>query len=182
MNAIQAEEPNGINNRIHDKRPQHSTGFQLAVPAIQAQRVVSMSAQGNALGWASHADQSPNGAALFNWDRTLGANRNRAFRAAPLGLGQFAARLPRALPWADIGLARWAGTHSRCTGQHHLRFRTNNRIHDTRPQLSTDFQSAIPAIQAQRAVSMSAQGNALGLATHTDQSPNGAALTTMKGS
>jgi hypothetical protein len=40
----------------------------------------------------------------------------------------------------------------------------------------------IDAIQAQRAVSMSAQGNALGQAWHAIESPNGAAPTTMKGS
>ena len=182
MNVFQAEEPNDINNRIHDKRPQLSNDSQLAIPAIQAQRAVSMSAQGNALGLAPRKQESPNGAALFNWGRTCIENRNRVFRAAPLGLGHFAARLPRALPWADIGLPRWPGTHLRRVRWLHLRFRTNNRVHDTRSQHSTNFQLAMPAIQAQRAVSMSAQGNALGSAPRKQESPNGAALTTMKGS
>ena len=121
MNVFQAEEPNDINNRIHDKRPQLSNDSQLAIPAIQAQRAVSMSAQGNALGWASHADQSPKGAALFNWDRTCIENRNRAFRAAPLGLKNPSGnRVPRPMAWADIGLARWAEMQSHAT-------RTNSR-------------------------------------------------------
>ena len=95
--------------------------FRTDTPAIQAQRAVSMSAQGNALGWASHADQSPKGAALFNWDRTCIENRNRAFRAAPLGLKNPSGnRVPRPMAWADIGLARWAEMQSHAT-------RTNSR-------------------------------------------------------
>jgi hypothetical protein len=41
----------------------------------------------------------------------------RGIRVAPLGLNILAGRLPRALPralpWADIGLALWAGTQER---------------------------------------------------------------------
>ena len=42
----------------------------------------------------------------LNWMNVM-----RGIRAAPLGLKILAGRLPRAVPWADIGLARWAGTH-----------------------------------------------------------------------
>ena len=41
----------------------------------------------------------------LNWMNVM-----RGIRAAPLGLKILAGRLPRAVPWADIGLARWAGT------------------------------------------------------------------------
>ena len=65
MNAINAEDPKDINNRVYDTRTKDSTDFQLAIPAMQAQRAVSMSAQGNALGPASQRTKSPNGAALI---------------------------------------------------------------------------------------------------------------------
>ena len=45
-------------------------------------------------------------AMALNWMNVM-----RGIRVAPLGLNILAGRLPRALPWADIGLARWAGTH-----------------------------------------------------------------------
>ena len=45
-------------------------------------------------------------AMALNWMNVM-----RGIRVGPLGLNILAGRLPRALPWADIGLARWAGTH-----------------------------------------------------------------------
>lgn len=48
----------------------------------------------------------------LNWMNVM-----RGIRAAPLGLKILAGRSPRALPWADIGLARWAGTHKAAKGQ-----------------------------------------------------------------
>lgn len=40
----------------------------------------------------------------------------RGISAAPLGLKNPAARVPRPLAWADLGLARWAGTQRK---EHH---------------------------------------------------------------
>ena len=50
---------------------------------------------------------SPNGAALI-----LTVASSNLFRSAPLGLFVLEIPKPRALPWADLWLARWAGTQT----------------------------------------------------------------------
>ena len=50
---------------------------------------------------------SPNGAALI-----FTVACSNLFRSAPLGLFVLEIPKPRALPWADLWLARWAGTQT----------------------------------------------------------------------
>ena len=50
---------------------------------------------------------SPNGAALI-----FAVTSSNLFRSAPLGLFVPDIPKPRALPWADLWLARWAGTQT----------------------------------------------------------------------
>jgi len=50
---------------------------------------------------------SPNGAALV-----LALTRSNLFKDAPLGLLVLDLPNPRALPWADLWLARWAGAQA----------------------------------------------------------------------
>jgi len=66
-----------------------------------------MSAQGNALGNLHAMISSPNGAALI-----FAVTTSNLFRSAPLGLFVPDIPKPRALPWADLWLARWAGTQT----------------------------------------------------------------------
>jgi hypothetical protein len=70
-----------------------------SVLCFQLQRSVPMSVQGNALGRASILAISPNGAVLKLADTDS---------VAPMGLAANSTNQPRALPWAETGLARWA--------------------------------------------------------------------------
>ena len=159
MNVAHAEVPNRL---VQIQRGREAFQAPRGIPAIQAQRAVPMLAQGNALGQAWRAYESPNGATLLNCGKGRIDANGLTSRSAPLGLkNRDGNRLPRPMAWADVRMARWAGTHTRSTRTH--------------------LRSPIPAIQAQRAASMSALGNALGLAQRACPSPNGAALIKMKG-
>jgi len=63
-----------------------------------------MSAQGNTLGFSSRQVEAPTGR------RYRQLIRAGVFRTAPLALVFGVTSIPRALPGADIGLARWAET------------------------------------------------------------------------